>query len=422
MNKLITNIIWMLFEKITTIVGGIIITIYVARYLGPNDMGIINYALALIAILIPIAQLGADKLFFNIIVKSSKSGVNIIHATKFNRLIIYSILSILITIYFYKYKSENISSLVLFLGIIISGLFQAADIYKIYYDATLQSKINSIVTQFSLWTSLLSRLILVKISAPLLFFSLPYILNSAIPYFIKSKIFNKKNNNTLNKKHKKKYSHYATKAGIPLAVSSISIIMYTRLNQIILAEYESLYDVGIYNAGLTLAQGWIFIPIAISTSLFAKVLKMEKKSKLNGYSFIFFINIISSTPIIILYFIFYNEIILFTFGIDFIQSESVILILTITTLFSAIGGSASRVIIAENGYIFIMYKTIILTIINIILGITLISNYGLIGAAYTSLITEILGCIILNILFKKGLIILLIIKSIKNINFYKKLL
>ncbi|MCK9783205.1 flippase, partial [Proteus columbae] len=89
MNKLITNIAWMLFEKITTIIGGIIITIYVARYLGPNDMGIINYALALIAILIPIAQLGADKLFFNIIAKSSKSGINIIHATKFSRLTIY---------------------------------------------------------------------------------------------------------------------------------------------------------------------------------------------------------------------------------------------------------------------------------------------------------------------------------------------
>ncbi|MCT6516280.1 oligosaccharide flippase family protein [Proteus vulgaris] len=421
MNKLITNIAWMLFEKITTIIGGIIITIYVARYLGPNDMGIINYALALIAILIPIAQLGADKLFFNIIAKSSKSGINIIHATKFSRLTIYIVLSTLTIIYFYKYKADDIASIILFIGIIISGLFQSIDIFKTYYDATLQSKINSIVTQFSLWTSLLSRLILVKISSPLLFFSLPYILNSSIPYLIKSKLFNKKHKNTLSKKTKKIYNRYAIKAGIPLAISSISIIMYTRLNQIILAEYGSLYDVGIYNAALTLAQGWIFIPIAISTSLFAKVIKMKSDYKFNGYSFIFLTNIIISLPIIFLYLFFYKEIILFTFGQEFIQSEIVILILTVTTLFSAIGGTASRVIIAENGYAFIMYKTVLLTIINIILGFMLISKYGLIGAAYTSLITEILGSTILNIPYKKGLIILLIIKSVKNINFYKKL-
>ncbi|WP_368570596.1 oligosaccharide flippase family protein [Acinetobacter baumannii] len=421
MNKLITNIAWMLFEKITTIIGGIIITIYVARYLGPNDMGIINYALALIAILIPIAQLGADKLFFNIIAKSSKSGINIIHSTNFSRLTIYTVLSTLTIIYFYIYKADDIASLILFIGIIISGLFQSIDIFKTYYDATLQSKVNSIVTQFSLWTSLLSRLILVKISSPLLFFSLPYILNSSIPYLIKSKLFNKKHKNILSKKIKKAYNRYAIKAGIPLAISSISVIMYTRLNQLILAEYGSLYDVGIYNAALTLAQGWIFIPIAISTSLFAKILKMKSDYKFNGYSFIFFTNITISLPIIFLYFLFYKEIIFFTFGQAFIQSENIILILTVTTLFSAIGGSASRIIIAENGYTFIMYKTVLLTIINIILGFILISKYGLIGAAYTSLITEILGSTILNIPYKKGLIILLIIKSVKTINFYKKL-
>ena len=42
------NFSWLFVEKIIRISGGIFIGIWIARYLGPNDYGVLNYALAYI--------------------------------------------------------------------------------------------------------------------------------------------------------------------------------------------------------------------------------------------------------------------------------------------------------------------------------------------------------------------------------------
>ena len=52
----------MIAENIIRIVVGVTISIYVVRFLGPNDYGIYVYALSLTGILAPLATLGIDSI------------------------------------------------------------------------------------------------------------------------------------------------------------------------------------------------------------------------------------------------------------------------------------------------------------------------------------------------------------------------
>src|SRR5882724_11948864 len=51
---------WLLFDKVLRMVLGLLVTAWVARYLGPNDFGELAYVLATMAFFQIVSTLGAD--------------------------------------------------------------------------------------------------------------------------------------------------------------------------------------------------------------------------------------------------------------------------------------------------------------------------------------------------------------------------
>jgi len=53
---------WLLLDKMVRIFGGLFIGIWIARYLGPSDFGILNYALAYVAFFQVFVGLGLNQI------------------------------------------------------------------------------------------------------------------------------------------------------------------------------------------------------------------------------------------------------------------------------------------------------------------------------------------------------------------------
>src|SRR6218665_2067325 len=58
----IVNASFLVFENIFSILLNLLVGFWVARYLGPSDFGILNYANSIIFMLIPLASFGLDSL------------------------------------------------------------------------------------------------------------------------------------------------------------------------------------------------------------------------------------------------------------------------------------------------------------------------------------------------------------------------
>ena len=71
-NKVLKNISWLFFGEVIRIFGGLFIGIWVARYLGPNDFGVLNYALAYTALFGIFVKLGLDKIVIREVVKKDR--------------------------------------------------------------------------------------------------------------------------------------------------------------------------------------------------------------------------------------------------------------------------------------------------------------------------------------------------------------
>ncbi len=56
------NTLWMFSDQVFRLLAGVIVGIWVARYLGPDQFGVFNYAIAFVAIFGVIAKVGLDSL------------------------------------------------------------------------------------------------------------------------------------------------------------------------------------------------------------------------------------------------------------------------------------------------------------------------------------------------------------------------
>lgn len=81
-NNYFKNSLWILLEKVSRIISGILVGVLVARFLGPAQFGTISYALSIIAIFTIISTLGLDGLVVRELI-TRKERINEILGTAF---------------------------------------------------------------------------------------------------------------------------------------------------------------------------------------------------------------------------------------------------------------------------------------------------------------------------------------------------
>ncbi|MDW2141087.1 oligosaccharide flippase family protein [Vibrio alginolyticus] len=423
MSTYIANGLWLISEKLVNTVGVLFITILTARYLGPEKMGVINYALAFGAIITPIAQLGSQTLLFDKTSKDNLLGRRLLISSQPMRKVVFICLFLISILSINYIVSIDNDDFLVFSFVLFSFYFLALDSYRPYFDASLKSKKNSISTQVGILLSLAFRFLLVKISAGFFYFSIPYIINHAIPYFIKKNIFKKDLNKIeISKRRKKKYKEYMMATGFPLVIANLSIVIYVKVANILLASLSNISNVAIYNAAVTLSQGWVFFPMSILTVLFAKVFNEKDQSlKDKGYSFIILLCTIISATFCLIIFLFKKEILMITYGEEYISAVLILPTLAVAGLFSLIGTVGYRVIIHHGGYKFLMKKMLIVCVFNVFLSYLTIKEFGILGAAYSILITEILSSTILNYFYSKKSLLKIHLGSVSSLSYIRTL-
>lgn len=146
MKAIITNALWLMLERVSLSLSGIFVSIYVARYLGPAQFGALNYLLATIAIVVPLVQLGADSIIFNRVARRQPSGIRLMLASI--RLRRWLFTAVTLPILTWSYFSQSPASQLMTLLLLVSAYFSIQDVYKIYYDARLQSKRNTLINNW----------------------------------------------------------------------------------------------------------------------------------------------------------------------------------------------------------------------------------------------------------------------------------
>jgi len=395
-SKLI-NSIWLAFDKLITLMGGVLVTVYVARYLGPENMGVYNLAIALASFLLPLSQVGGENLIYNRGSRSGLKALSLILNTDGFRNLIYITLAIFVSLFFY-FIDESIKNTIVLILILIAYGFYSGDLYRVYFDVISKSKVNSVTSQVGLYSSILIRIVLVKFNASMVCFGIPYIIMYGLPYLLKRRIVRKGNASRYQGKKTSLYKQFLIVNGLPLAISGLSVVLYTRISQLIIASEINVGAVAIYNAALVIAQSWSFIPSALLISFLSLTLK-ERKEDIDGLSLIFQTMLISSFPFLAIFFLYAEDIVLYSYGPGYLEASKYIFLLSLSTLLSVLGTLFYRVLVFKGAVKYLMSKMLFTSLFNVILSFYLVSLYGVWGAVYSILLTEFLSLTVFNYLY-----------------------
>jgi O-antigen/teichoic acid export membrane protein len=391
--KIINNVSWLFFDKIFRMGVGVFISIWLARYLGPLDFGILNYSIAFVAIFSVIANLGLNEIVVRDLINETFENRKEVLGTVFTLQLIASILSFVST-FLIAYFTE-ISGTKSYLVLIILGfslVFQPISTIKYFYESQLNSRYfvwveNGVFALISIIkialiffkANLVSFAILISVEAALVFIIL------MVLYF-KQKITEKK----------WKYNHIRAKQLVtdswPLVMSGIAIMIYMRIDQVMIGKMLGQKFVGIYTVALKLSEIWYMIPMIITSSLFPIILKSKlidntlyRQRIQNLLDFMTTISYVISV-----FTLFFSDwLILHLFGVEYSESAKILNVHIWTSVFVFIGVAGGKWYITENLQRLVFYRSIIGALINIVLNFYLIPQYSALGAAYATLISQI---------------------------------
>ncbi|WP_248085229.1 polysaccharide biosynthesis protein [Acinetobacter radioresistens] len=394
----------MMSEKLIAIFGLIFVTSFVAKYIGPENFGKLTFVGSIFAIVQTLSLMGTENVIFQKTAKNRKFGEKMIFASKMLRDYIYSSLSIIILFVLYFYTDRL--TFIFGLATCIAIYFAVHDVYSIYFNAILESKINAYCNITALIISLGARYMIALFQLPIETLGIPIILLTLIPFLLRKYLYTKKKLSVgIMLPHAiKRYRQYTFSVGQKLLLYSLSVAIFTKTAQLFLG-LESQFDLGIYTVAMTLGNSFYFVLLAIISSYFTGIYQEESLEKSqNNVAQLYMVVVVISLFVTLGLYLFGPWVVSVLYGVEFIRVTEILWLAGLVTLFSGLSTIAEKYLIKFNAYEYLKRKTFILVFFNVIFTFLMVKLYGLYGGIYAILTTEILSLTLFNYFFRDGLI------------------
>lgn len=397
----ISNSGWLLLDKMIRMLLGLFVGAWVARYLGPSEYGELAYVLAYLAFFQAVVNLGMDGLVVRNVAQN-KNQAGVVLGTVF----IFRLLAgfccwagAILVVALLNGWQDRLVILTALIGFVL--IFQAADTIDLWFQSQSQSR-RTVFAKLSVYlVSSGIKISLILLKAPLIAFGIATALDAILiagALYVAYRGFTTPQQWSFLRSEGRKL----VVESWPFILSGISIVVYMRIDQLMIKEMLGEHSLGIYAAVLPIATLWQFIPMTLTTSLAPYVARKKQESNeayLAALSKIFRLYALLGWLISIPTIFFSGIVVSALFGERFSAGADVVAVYVLTNLFIGLGVAQSLWIINEGKSKISMYKTLIGAVVCTVGNFILIPKFGLIGVAIVAVISQFCSAVLANVLF-----------------------
>lgn len=400
LRNIASNTAWLFADRILRMVGGLLVGVWVARYLGTQQYGLFNYALAFASLFTPIFTLGLDDVVVRHLVREKSNKAEII-GTTFGLKLIGGIVSVFIAAGIIFFQEQD-TTLTMWLVIILAmtGVFRATDTIDLWFQSQVQSKYSVIAKNIAYLFSTILKVVLILTKASLLAFAwvtLAEIIMAAISLVA---IYQVKGGFQFSDwRWNFSTARNLLRESFPLIFSGFTILIFMKVDQIMLGQMKGDSEVGIYSAAVRISELWYFIPSAIVSSVAPAIYTAKERSDDLYYKritqllrLLTYISLAIAIPMTF----FSTNLVLIMFGSEYAAAGSILAVHIWTSVFVFMGLATLPWFIAEGLNHVSLGKTLLGAILNVILNFLLIPQYAGIGAAYATIISQAVAAFLGN--------------------------
>ncbi|MEK7818238.1 MAG: flippase [Bacteroidota bacterium] len=399
-----SNLTWLSFDRVVRTIGAVFVNVIITRYLGPENFGILNYAIAFAGIFTPIIGLGLNAIVIRDIVRNVENKDEILGTAFVLRKYGGVVAIIFSAVGIFLIKPDDYRMQILVIITSIGLAFQAFEVIDFWFQSQVQSKYTVIAKNLAFFIIAIFKIIFVLLNADILVFiilgSIEFVVAAlALIYMYK------KSGNTIRKwKYSSEQAKYFLASCWPIIISDIAVFAQIRIDQIMIGHFLSNKELGFYAAAQRLSEPLGFIPMIILTSVYPVFLKIKEKSEkefyerlTNLYRLMFILTILICLPIS-----FFSEAIVnLLYGKEFLFSASILSLLIWTRFYAFYGVARSIVISADNLFTHTLISSSCGVTVNLISNYFLIPKIGIVGAIISTHLSFIVTIFLFDAFAKK---------------------
>ncbi len=399
LNKILSNISWLFADKILRMGFGLVVGVWVARYLGVQQFGILNYATAFVALFNPLATLGLDAVVVRRLVGDVAQQQQILGTSFWMRFIAgwFTWLVAIISIYLLRPGDMMTIITVIILG--AANVSQSIDTIDLWFQSQVQSKYSVLAKNVAFIIATAIKVVLIFIHAPLVAFVAIVLIEAVLGAIGLLIVYQQQGHLIKSWYWSRSLAQDLLRESLPLILSGLTIMIYMRIDQIMLGQMIGDKAVGVYSAATRISEVWYFIPMTVSSSVMPSIFKAKEIGEELYYQRIGRLNRgltwMAIVVAIIMTFV-SKPLITMLFGDSYLESGSILAVHIWASVFVFTGVATSGWFIAENLTYLSLYRTLAGAVVNILLNIFLIPICGGLGAAIATVIAQAVASFVSN--------------------------
>jgi O-antigen/teichoic acid export membrane protein len=391
--RILTNVGWLTGDRILRLGVGLLITVWIARYLGKANFGLLNYVTAFVGLFLPLAMLGLDNIVVRDLVHDPARRDETL-GTSFVMKLAAGVGTLTLALAVFVVLEPDQRDLYLLAGLVgTTLLFQACDTVDFWFQSQVRSKYTVVARNTSFLIVSALRVGFLLAAAPLVAFVAAIAIEAAIAAIALLVVYQVSGGRFRAWRATRTRAVELLRASWPLIVSGVAIVIYMRIAQVMLGRMlGDLGDaeVGIFAAAVRISEVWYFVPTVVTSSVLPTIINARKTDAalyqrrmqqllgmmaLLGYAVAIPVSLLAGPAVWLLY------------GPEFAEAGPVLAVHIWAGLFVCLGVAQSAWMINEGRTGYLLVSTVLGAVINVGLNYLLIPEYGAFGAAIATLVS-----------------------------------
>jgi PST family polysaccharide transporter len=280
LRRILENMGWLMVDRVVRMGMGLVVGVWVARYLGPIQFGSLNFAAAFVALFGSATALGLEGIVVREVLHKAEDAHEILGTTLALRSAA-GILAVGVSIAILMVIQPHDREALLLVSIFsLTLVFQAFDTIDSFFQSQVRSKITVWAKNGAFLVFAAVRVSLIYVKAPLWAFAaamtgeialgaaglvVGYRLSGGKMFFWRSS---------------KRRATQLLQQSWPVIFSALAIMVYMRLDMVMLKMMQGDFAVGLYAAATRVSEVWYFIPMAIVSSVSPAIMRAKDDPEL----------------------------------------------------------------------------------------------------------------------------------------------
>jgi len=400
LRRIIGNTGWLMVDRLIRMGMGLFVGVWVARYLGPEQFGSLNFAISFVALFGSVTSLGLEAIVMREVLHAPEDSRDILGTALALRsgagfLCVGAAIGVVRLI-----QPHDRQALILVSIISLTLVFQAFDTIDVFFQSRIRSKITVWAKNGAFLLFAAIRVALIYAKAPLWVFAVATISETAAGAAGLILGYELTSGRLLLWKSSKKRALLLLQQSWPVIFSGMAIMVYMRLDMVMLKMMKGDFAVGLYAAATRVSEVWYFVPQAIVSSVSPAIMRVKDNPTLLNARLkrLFSLMTISACAIGSVVALASHLIIRILYSNSYAGAGPVLAVHVWASVFVFLGVAQYPWDIARNQVKLGLYRTVLGAVINVAMNFYLIPRYAAMGAAIATVVSYAVSGVFANLL------------------------